>query len=315
MNAPPTTFPKDLARRLGELCAETGDSKVADLKRELEDRLAARSRVAERNDRASIESFRDRLSTRLMEAFRVTGSQLAFGLLYELNYRLFLSVISSRLRKFYFALDPHDVLQEVFFNIYRYPHKFQADKEQAFRHWASMIIRNTVYKCTREKDREACHELPDEEIDARADRRFHTPLGDAIREESERICSRTYVMYLQLYLAAYQLLSTRERAALRMVEVESKPYKVAAQELEIRLENLKMVIFRARKKILRTLDRVLAAAAAWQPEMVGGRQGFDRDDLGGSPELRADVPSTLGRTRRLQPVTRLASPEPEEQAI
>lgn len=267
MTVSTSTLPPNLASRLGELHRESGDPALGELQGQLDRMLASRN-----TDRATVEAFRDRLSTRLMEAYRVTGSSQAFGLLYELNCRLFLSVISSRLRKFYFSLDPNDVLQEVFFNIYRYPHKFQADKDQAFRHWASMIIRNTVYKCTRDKDRESCHEMQDEEIETHADQRHGTPLGDAIREESERLCSRSYLLYLRLYIAAYHLLSTRERKALHMVEVEGAAYKTAAAELGIRLENLKMVIFRARKKIFRTLDRVLATAAAWKPEMVGGQR-------------------------------------------
>ncbi|MFQ5506428.1 MAG: Rieske 2Fe-2S domain-containing protein [Planctomycetota bacterium] len=241
-----SAFPEDLARRLDEILEETGDSRIEEIRDEFQALLiasraarsgrparggsgrrrvtgseapeaTARSKAA---NRATIEAFRDKMSTRLMEAYRTAGSTAAFGLLYEVNCRLFLNVISSRLRKFYFPLDPQDVLQEVFFNIYRYPHKFQADKDQAFRHWASMIIRNTVYKCTRERDREITHELQDDEIEARADRYSRTPLGDAIRVESRDFCSRAYLLFLHLYLSAYQQLSSRERQALHMVEVD-----------------------------------------------------------------------------------------------
>lgn len=319
-----SAFPEDLARRLDEILEETGDSRIEEIRDEFQALLiasraarsgrparggsgrrrvtgseapeaTARSKAA---NRATIEAFRDKMSTRLMEAYRTAGSTAAFGLLYEVNCRLFLNVISSRLRKFYFPLDPQDVLQEVFFNIYRYPHKFQADKDQAFRHWASMIIRNTVYKCTRERDREITHELQDDEIEARADRYSRTPLGDAIRVESRDFCSRAYLLFLHLYLSAYQQLSSRERQALHMVEVDGEPYKVAAEALGIRLENLKMVIFRARKKILRMLDHAMAIAKSWQADPLGPtsrslRNG--RRDLPG-PELRRRS-SSSGRLR------------------
>jgi RNA polymerase sigma factor (sigma-70 family) len=258
-----SAFPTTLAEGLRKLHEATGDPSLAAL--EAEYLKEWRDSEGTTVDRARLESFRDRLSTRLMETYRATQSSLAFGLLYETNYRLFLAIIASRLRRFYFALDAQDVLQEVFFNIYRYPHRFHADKDQAFRNWASMIIRNTVYKATREKDREVTHELPDDEIEARADERVGSPLGSAIRDESEGLCSRTYLLYLRLYMAAYEQLSSRERLALEMVEIDGRPYKEAAQALDIRLENLKMVIFRARKKILRTLDRVMASAEAWRP--------------------------------------------------
>ena len=52
------------------------------------------------------------------------------------------------------------------------------------------------------------------------------------------------------------MLSDRERAALQMVEVQEYSYRQAADELGIKLENLKMVIFRARRKIHRSMRRV-----------------------------------------------------------
>ncbi len=225
-----------------------------------------------------VENFRDRLSTRLMDVYRVSGDPAAFGLLYEVNSRLFLNIISARLRKFYFSLDPQDVLQEVFFNIYRYPHKFNADKEAAFRHWASMIIRNTVYKHTRQKGRELLHESSEEEIDGRADSRGLSPLNRAINEESRQFCRRAFFLYLQLYLAAYEQLSAREQRALYLVEIEGLPYKESAKDLGIRLENLKMVIFRARKKIHRALDRAMSLASASDDSV----NGLSLEEVGGS---------------------------------
>ncbi len=263
-----TSLPPGLVTRLQALHQDCGDARLTSL---LEDHATLLEQRADRSlSKQQVDAFRDRLSTVLMDLYRISQSPAAFGLLYEVNYRIFLAVISSRLRKFYFALDAQDVLQEVFFNIYRYPAKFKADKDQAFRHWASMIIRNTVYKNTREKDREVSHEMQDEEIDSRADRKSSTPLGAAIREESKSFCSEIYQIYLQLYLSAFERLSAREKKALHAVEVEGVPYKVAASRLDIRLENLKMVIFRARKKLARALDQAFRSASAWRPTSVGG---------------------------------------------
>ena len=52
------------------------------------------------------------------------------------------------------------------------------------------------------------------------------------------------------------MLSERERRALHLVEVDGVSYRQAATSLGIKLENLKMVIFRARKKIHRAMRRV-----------------------------------------------------------
>ena len=56
-------------------------------------------------------------------------------------------------------------------------------------------------------------------------------------------------------------LSAKERRALTIVEVEERSYRDAAQELGIRLENVKMVIFRGRRKIFRGMERSLAEIA------------------------------------------------------
>jgi DNA-directed RNA polymerase specialized sigma24 family protein len=61
-----------------------------------------------------------------------------------------------------------------------------------------------------------------------------------------------YLTYLHLYLQFYSMLSPRERSAIHMVEVEEISYRDAADRLNIKLENLKMVIFRARRKIHRS---------------------------------------------------------------
>ena len=99
------------------------------------------------------ESVRDALSTRLMECFRLTQSRGAFGLLYELNGPHLLVQVSARLRRYGSHADPGDVLQEVFFNVYRYPHRFDATREDAFRVWSAMIVRNTVLKHLRSLSR------------------------------------------------------------------------------------------------------------------------------------------------------------------
>ena len=77
-----------------------------------------------------------------------------------------------------------------------------------------------------------------------------------IDAEDTESCRRTYLVYLQLYLEFYRMLSDRERRALHLVEVEGASYRIAAEDLGIKLENLKMVIFRARRKIHRSMRRV-----------------------------------------------------------
>ena len=202
------------------------------------------------------ESVRDAVSTRLMECFRLTQSRGAFGLLYELNGPHLLIQVSGRLRRYGSHADPGDVLQEVFFNVYRYPHRFDATREDAFRVWSAMIVRNTVLKHLRSLSRSGRAEVPYEDLPEQPETNEVSPLGGVIQDESREECARVYLNYLQLYLQFYSMLSDRERRALHLVEVEEWSYRQTAAELEIKLENLKMVIFRARRKIHRSMRRV-----------------------------------------------------------
>jgi RNA polymerase sigma-70 factor (ECF subfamily) len=201
------------------------------------------------------EALRDALSTRLMELYRVHKSRTCFGLLYELNGEHLLAQVTARLRRYQSKADPGDVLQEVFFNIHRYPHRFDCEREDAFRVWTATIVRNTVLKHLRALGRSgrsevAFDDLPEQEAGVA------NPLGGAIERESERECHRVFITYLHLYLRFYSMLSPRERRAIHLVEVDGLSYRDAALELGIKLENLKMVIFRARRKIHRSMRRV-----------------------------------------------------------
>ena len=202
------------------------------------------------------DSVRDAISTRLMECFRLDRGRACFGLLYELNSSHLLAQVASRLRRYASQADPLDVLQEVFFNVYRYPHRFNSAREDAFRVWSAMIVRNTVLKHLRSQGRGGRQEVPFEDLSDQPVASSANPLYGVIEQESYGECARVYLTYLQLYLRFYSMLSERERRALHLVEVEGASYRVAAADLGIKLENLKMVIFRARRKIHRAMRRV-----------------------------------------------------------
>jgi len=207
------------------------------------------------------ESIRDAVSTRLMEVFkdaRAAQSECrgAFGLLYELNGQHLLTQVAARLRRYSSKADPRDVLQEVFFNVYRYPHRFNSAREDAFRVWSAMIVRNTVLKHLRSLSRGGRSELNFEDVPEQSSGEGDSPVAGAIETESRDECARVFVTYLQLYLQFYSMLSERERRALHLVEVDEQSYRQASEELGIKLENLKMVIFRARRKIHRSMRRV-----------------------------------------------------------
>lgn len=230
------------------------------------------------NGERTSDSVRDALSTRLMECFRGDRDRACFGLLYELNAQHLFAQVTGRLRRYASKADPNDVLQEVFFNVYRYPHRFNSERDDAFRVWSAMIVRNTVLKHLRSQGRGGRVEVPFEDLSDQPEADDRSPLSGAIERESNDECSRVYLTYLQLYLRFYAMLSERERRALHLVEVDGESYRVAASELGIKLENLKMVIFRARRKIHRAMRRVFDGLApdcrpARDPRPTGDTRG------------------------------------------
>lgn len=218
----------------------------------------ARVRAAFSNDELSSEELRDAVSTALMDGFRKHTGRGTFGLLYELNAAHLLVQVAGRLRRYSSKADAGDVLQEVFFNVYRYPHRFDSSRDDAFRVWTAMIVRNTVLKHLRSRSTGGGNrrEIPFEDLSDQPVAHGETPLSGVLQDEANLECSRAYVTYLQLYIEFYTMLSERERHALHLVEVDGVSYREAAAALGIKLENLKMVIFRARKKIHRAMRRV-----------------------------------------------------------
>jgi RNA polymerase sigma factor (sigma-70 family) len=247
--SPGLALPKEggvqrLRARLRQMEAELGS-----------DMLAQMESILEESER-STESIRDAISTKLMDVFKVDRERSCFGLLYELNGSHLLTQVASRLRRYSSRADARDVLQEVFFNVYRYPHRFNSAREDAFRVWSAMIVRNTVLKHLRTLSRGGRKEVCFDDVPDQPAPGTPSPLNGAIESESRDECMQVYLTYLQLYLQFYGMLSSREQLALKLVEVDGSSYRDASAELGIKLENLKMVIFRARRKIHRSMKRV-----------------------------------------------------------
>lgn len=239
-----------LCARLLELGEKTGSAALQSLAEGAPPRPGAST--------ATPELFIDWVSTSLMECFRDGADPAVFALLFELNRASFLHAIEANLRRSSSAVDAQDVLQEVFLNIYRYPSRFRADRADAFRGWGHRIARNTLLKFLKGQTRVARFAPIDEEHTQPEDVHEVGPERAASRSERASTVNCAYVLYLELYRRHFAELSEREQRALTLVEVEGWSYRHTAAELGIRLENLKMVVFRGRQKIFRGMERSLA---------------------------------------------------------
>lgn len=281
----------DQARALGERVAEFGRSQGSELLEDLGTRLGSLDATE-----------RDRLSTELMGAYRETRANEAFTLLFELNQEGVLRLVYHHLRRSFFAVDANDVLQEVFFNIYRYPDRFDPSKPAAFRNWTHSIVRNTALKYSRRAQRNHVVSLGggasgDREDDVTLldpeDESAHTPLEEAQQHEADHELVGAWLLYLHFYLDAYARLTPAEKRALFLVEVKGLPYKEAAAKLDLRVENLKMRIFRARRKVFTIMQRrfagdekARAAAQAVQAALENGMRPDPRRVARGVGQIR-----------------------------
>lgn len=242
-----------LSERLTELWELTGDESLR--------RLSEGQSPAGMPEAATAEARLDLVSTSLMRCFKDTEEPRVFAVLFELNQQAFLHAVHSHLRRVHLHVDAGDVVQEVFLNIYRYPHRFLAERCDSFRNWGHRIVRNTLLKYLKGAGRSAsCVSLDDDYVQAE-DTAAHSPIRTAEDAESARLADVAYLLYLNLYLVQFQRLAPKEQRALTLVEVEGLPYRAAAAALGIRLENLKMVIFRGRRRILRGMADCLGRLA------------------------------------------------------
>jgi RNA polymerase sigma factor (sigma-70 family) len=303
-----------LAHRLLELWEHTGDARL--------ERLAHGAPPRPGLSVQTEQEYSDWVSTCLMDCYKNTGDAGVFALLFELSRASFLQAIQSKLRRSFHQVDAQDVLQEVFLNIYRYPHRFLADKADAFRGWGHRIARNTLLKFLKGQTRLAHFLELDEEVVQPEDLRTRRPDRVASEAEDAAVVNQAYVIYLQLYLLHFTKLSPKERRALMLVEVDGVSYRDAAADLGIRLENLKMVVFRGRRKILRGMEQSLAqlGGLAQSAAPSQGSPGSVRGvlDVGGpqgrAPESRG-VPPNSGKCRILAPARVPASPSGDRLAV
>jgi RNA polymerase sigma-70 factor (ECF subfamily) len=184
-----------------------------------------------------------------MDRFRRTGDRAVFDDLVQRNAPMLRRMILSRLRGSSAAIDVNDVLQDTFFNIYRYPSRFRADRPAAFRVWASTIVRNTVHRHLRRAMRRGVRSESSADLLLLSPDPGPSPAEELVSSDEVRTASSCFALLLLAWSAAYHELRERDRRVLQLVEVEGLPYRDAAAALGVRPGNLKMLVFRARRRI------------------------------------------------------------------
>ena len=198
------------------------------------------------------------LATALMDTYRrFRDAEVFEGLVLWAGPQLKVRV-RSRLRSLGAILDPNEVWQDTIVNIYRYPDRFLASRPGAFAAWSSVIVDNAIRRLLRRSKRDLAVTLRDpESLQEQVDTSIREPSAEAENNESCRVTASAFRVVLEAYLHVFQHLSQREQFVLQMVEVRDMRYAELAKIIGIRPEALKMVVFRARKRIHQLLEMLL----------------------------------------------------------
>ncbi len=143
--------------------------------------------------------------------------------------------------------DPAELLQDTFVNIYRYAGSFRSGSGHTFRGWARTIAANVARRARSRTGALPMQALPEDGLEP-ADTRQGPVLRLSNDEQSERL-RKAWMLLLLHYAAAYAKLSDRDRQAMRLVEVEGLSYEEAGAILCVGPSNMKMIMFRSRKRL------------------------------------------------------------------
>jgi RNA polymerase sigma factor (sigma-70 family) len=206
------------------------------------------------------------LGTQLMARYRDTRDAQAFERLYELTRESVLSWIKSLLGRELLHLDPSELLQDTFVNVYRYPGSFREEHAGSFRVWVRTIAGNVLRRAASQRARSGPQELG--EAVELEDQHLGPVQSAGDEEETERL-RRAWMLFLCLYAEAWKELSQRDRRTLHLVEVEGLSYQEAGEALAVGRSNMKMIVFRSRKRIARRMRDALRPAHAPRARTTG----------------------------------------------
>lgn len=197
----------------------------------------------------------DLRSAELMCAFQARRDSECFARLYELNAPRIHRIVTSCLRAGARDIDRDEVTHEVFVHIFRSASTFRFEHEGSFRSWSAQIARNAVRHSLRERQRRSGMgtALLLEQFPAR--RQYSEELEVLHAAESA-----LPVLFVAMAKALEEC-AARDRAVLDSVLAAPGEYGAIAASMGLRRATLRMVICRARQRLLERVERILQRAS------------------------------------------------------
>jgi RNA polymerase sigma factor (sigma-70 family) len=214
--------------------------------------LASRGLALEPDPDEDAPTSEARIETALMALFRDRREEYAFQALYEFTRDNLLAWVTSLLSTRRSSTDPLEVLQDTYVSIYRYSSSFRDEQPRSFRVWSRTIAGNLLKRPRPGARLSSLQALP-EGLQEPVDRRGGPGDVLSLAEERETL-RRAWMIILGQYVLAWEKLPERDRVALDLIEVQGLSYAEASVRLRVGLSNMKMILFRARKKIRASIE-------------------------------------------------------------
>lgn len=200
-----------------------------------------------------------RLETALMELFRDEGSQAAFRALYAQAAPQLATWVLHCMRGRPPVADPAEVAQDAWCAIVRYAHTFKGGSSHPFRAWARTIAANALRARARWIRRmETCDHRT---LCNYTDNSLGPPRRAQDAEESVLLAHAMVVLIAHLG-AALEGLAPRDQRILELLEIGNCSRDLVAREMGVGPSGVKMILFRARKRLALAVGRSLGCEAS-----------------------------------------------------
>lgn len=223
----------------------------------------ARLEPIEDEDRGVLENH---IASQLMALFREDRDAEAFEALHAFTQSAVYDWVLGLLRGSNGSLDAREIMQDAYINVYRYAGSFRLNHDGSFRVWVRTIAGNLVRRSYSRRPTRRFEDMP-EGFQEPADPKLG-PAGLAqVGEEHDRL-RNAWVLLMAHYKNAFNKLSSRDQYAMHLVEVEGLSYRDAGEKLGVRQSNMKMILFRARKRLVNHMRRSMGVL----PGMASSRK-------------------------------------------
>ena len=188
-----------------------------------------------------------------MRRFQTQRDEETFAELYRANIPRIERIVQSCLRFGARDLDSEEITQEVFVSVFRSAHRFRFERECSFRLWSAQIARNAVRHALRQR-RERKSRESGAILEVLAARPSRPEEGEVWHAGQSALPALLCALWTGL-----ETLGVRDRDVLLAADAGGESYGSIGARLGLRRATVRMVVFRARRRLFAKMETSLFA--------------------------------------------------------